>query len=103
MKTKTLEVATCSDWDLVLATNWAALKSDLSPEVEKEVLEATWRKQDGYGKPGFRPPQGWDWSGIRDSSSQAKGNMAKAIRKVLGKHRITAITVIYEDYVRFGD
>ena len=48
MKTKTLDIANCSDWDLVLATNWAALKSDLSPEVEKEVLEATWRKQDGY-------------------------------------------------------
>ncbi len=101
MKTKTLDITTCSDWDWVLATNWAALKSDLSPEVEKEVLEATWRKQDGYGKVGFRPPQGWDWSGIRDSTDRAKGEMAKAIREVLGKRRITTITVTYEDAVRF--
>ena len=101
MKTRTLDITNCSDWDLVLAANWAALKSDLSPEVEQEVLAATWRKQDGYGKVGFRPPQGWDWSGIRDSTDHAKGEMAKAIRKVLGKHRITTITVTYEDAVRF--
>ncbi len=101
MKTKTLDVATCPDWQLVLATNWTALTNDLGPEVEREVLVATWRKQDGYGKVGFTPPQGWDWSAIRDSTPKAKANMAKAIRKVLGKHRITTITVTYDDNVRF--
>jgi hypothetical protein len=27
-----------------------------------------WSAQDGYGTPGFVPGQGYDWSGIRDSS-----------------------------------
>jgi hypothetical protein len=26
-----------------------------------------WEMQDGYGAPGYTPPQGYDWSGIRDS------------------------------------
>jgi hypothetical protein len=30
-----------------------------------------WRIQDGYGEPGLTPPQGIDWSGIRDSSHAA--------------------------------
>ena len=97
MKTKTLDVATCPDWELVLATNWTGLQSDLKPEVEEEVLRAAWEKQDGYGVPGLNPPQGWDWSGIRDSTSQAKRNMAKAIRRVLKKHGITSFTVSWDE------
>jgi len=30
-----------------------------------------WDVQDGYGVAGCTPPQGWDWSGIRDSSEEA--------------------------------
>ncbi|MGO8750607.1 MAG: hypothetical protein ACLQNE_32055 [Thermoguttaceae bacterium] len=97
MKTKTIEVATCPDWDLVLATNWTALQHDLKPEVEEEVLVAVWEKQDGYGVPGFNPPQGWDFSGIRDSTPRAKRNMAKAVRRVLKKHGIASVTVSWDE------
>jgi hypothetical protein len=39
--------------------------------VEGRFLSETWALQDGYGEPGCMPPQGWDWSGIRDSSPAA--------------------------------
>jgi hypothetical protein len=29
-----------------------------------------WKIQDGYGAPGFKPAQGFDWSGIRDSEEE---------------------------------
>lgn len=34
-----------------------------------------WGLQDGFGEAGFVPPQGWDWSGIRDSSPGAVAMM----------------------------
>ena len=34
-----------------------------------------WALQDGYGSPGYTPPQGQDWSGIRDSSEDAMAKM----------------------------
>jgi len=43
------------------------------------IHHATWALQDGYGKPGFTPPQGWDWSGIRDSTDSAIRKMAAVI------------------------
>lgn len=33
--------------------------------------DAIWDLSDGYGEPGFIPEQGYDWSGIRDSSIEA--------------------------------
>ena len=97
MRTKSLDVAACPDWDLVLATNWTALQNDLQPEIEEEVLRATWEKQDGYGEPGRTPVQGWDWSGIRDSTPRARRKMAQAIRCVLKKHGIGTVTVSWDE------
>lgn len=37
-----------------------------------------WALQDGYGEPGYTPEQGWDWSGIRDSSTEAIEAMFEA-------------------------
>ena len=34
-----------------------------------------WQRQDGYGIPGHVPSQGYDWSGIRDSSDVAWAEM----------------------------
>lgn len=42
-----------------------------------------WRLQDGYGEPGFIPCQGWDWSGIRDSSPEAIQAMYQAAREYM--------------------
>ena len=38
-----------------------------------------WSIQDGYGTPGYLPDQGYDWSGIRDSSPDAIRRMHAAI------------------------
>ena len=81
-----IDVAACPDWDLVLATNWTGLQHDLKPEVEEEVLRATWEKQDGYGVPGLTPPQGWDWSAIRDSTPGAKRKMAAIAASEEARH-----------------
>ena len=37
----------------------------------RAATEAIWSRQDGYGEAGYTPPQGFDWSGIRDSSPRA--------------------------------
>lgn len=35
--------------------------------------------QDGYGTPGYVPPQGPDWSGVRDSTPSAIRRMHRAV------------------------
>ncbi len=42
-----------------------------SLDTPEEITDAIWATQDGYGIPGYTPPQGEDWSGIRDSSESA--------------------------------
>jgi hypothetical protein len=44
-----------------------------------EFIHETWALQDGYGVSGFIPDQGWDWSGIRDSSPAAIKRMYEVI------------------------
>ena len=44
-----------------------------------KLAEIAWGLQDGYGAPGFTPTQGWDWSGIRDSSPAAVRRIAIAV------------------------
>lgn len=56
--------------------------------VENEILNKTWALQDGYGEPGFEPPQGWDWSGIRDSSDDAKVKIVAEVKRILRKWNI---------------
>ncbi len=41
-----------------------------------------WSLQDGYGEAGYTPPQGFDWSGIRDSSPEATTAMFEALTAV---------------------
>ena len=51
----------------------------LDPAVRKAVDADVWKLQDGYGAPGYTPAQGWDWSGIRDSSREAKVAIIAAV------------------------
>jgi hypothetical protein len=51
----------------------------LDEDLRNKILGLTWCIQDGYGTPGHTPPQGWDWSGIRDSSDSAMRRMAAVI------------------------
>jgi hypothetical protein len=39
-----------------------------APGARAAVLHNIWNQNDGYGPTGHTPPQGQDWSGIRDSS-----------------------------------
>ena len=94
---KTLDVKTCDDWELVLAANSPSSVTDLPENVLTEVLLETWKHQDGYGRPGRTPPQGWDFSGIRDSTPRAQCRMAEAVRRVLDKHGITTVTLTGQD------
>jgi hypothetical protein len=42
-----------------------------NPATPEALLEVIYALQDGYGEAGFIPTQGYDWSGIRDSSGEA--------------------------------
>ena len=42
-----------------------------------------WKLQDGYGSRGYVPVQGYDWSGIRDSSYAAKLAMFQKFEHLL--------------------
>ena len=44
-----------------------------------EAAEVIWSMQDGYGEPGLMPVQGYDWSGIRDSSLETIDAIYEAI------------------------
>jgi hypothetical protein len=50
---------------------WIELACAASKHARREI----WASQDGYGEPGYTPEQGWDWSGIRDSSPDAMAVM----------------------------
>lgn len=43
------------------------------------AADVAWDFQDGYGEAGATPAQGWDWSGIRDSSPAAIWAIAEAL------------------------
>lgn len=47
--------------------------------VEGKFLDETWALQDGYGIQGMSPVQGWDWSGIRDSTPSAIEQMYEVV------------------------
>lgn len=46
---------------------------------DPEVQDVIWSMQDGYGEPGFTPGQGYDFSGIRDSSQETVEAMLLAV------------------------
>ena len=80
------------DWALIV--KWQASgRGQSEARVKKigfarhqELDNAVWAENDAYGLPlGRVPAQGWDWSGIRDSSAAAKRKMAAVIRKLLKK------------------
>ena len=51
-----------------------------SLDTPADITDAIWATQDGYGIPGYTPPQGEDWSGIRDSSESAVRAMYEIVR-----------------------
>lgn len=52
------------------------------PDATEAILLAIYAQSDGYGEVGYVPDQGYDWSGIRDSSPAAVERMWAAARGV---------------------
>lgn len=44
-----------------------------------EAMLAIWALSDGYGEQGYIPEQGYDWSGIRDSTAEAVDAMYELV------------------------
>jgi hypothetical protein len=51
---------------------------------DRVLLNRIWSLSDGYGEPGSVPAQGWDWSGIRDSTPAAVERMAAVLMNAAG-------------------
>jgi len=101
MKTKnqkTEKIAEMDDWQLICAVCCPSFKADLPTNIENGVYDAVWAEQDGYGEKGYTPPQGYDWSGIRDSSEAATPRMAKAARDYLASKGRTELTYAQVDF-----
>lgn len=79
------------DWRLVVATVRGSVVSQLPPPVQDAVTTETWALNDAYGEVGTVPIQGWDWSGIRDSSREAIAAMASAVRSTLKLHGLEVV------------
>jgi hypothetical protein len=94
-----VQIDLCEDYLLIVYTNHFYYELPQVPiQVIKEIRQLTWNLQDGYGTPGHNPPQGWDWSGIRDSSPQAHQQIAQSIRTILHRWGFNQITVIQEQH-----
>lgn len=48
--------------------------------ADKAARALIYALADGYGEPGTIPPQGYDWSGVRDSTPAARRRMAAALK-----------------------
>lgn len=88
---KAVRVDQLPDWELVATVSRCEV--DLPEALREELDAALWSLTDAYGEEGYLPPQGWDWSGIRDSSDEAKGRMARYLRQRLAGAGITQFTV----------
>ena len=54
------------------SATWSLLVISTAQDVGgAQAVGRIWELQDGYGEQGWTPEQGWDWSGIRDSSPEA--------------------------------
>jgi hypothetical protein len=88
MTIRRLDVVNCRSWDLILALCYYRNYPNLTKDQHNEVYKAVYAKNDAYGPEGFVPPQGYDWSGIRDSSDSAKTKMCQVGREYLLNHGV---------------
>ena len=63
---------------------------DLAITRSVEAYERIWARQDAYGEPGYTPPQGYDWSGIRDSSDEAVEAMVAIAQEYVSRAEFLA-------------
>lgn len=80
----TKDVGAFEDWELVcVCAHHSYQLLNLNDVEAAQLCKAIYGRSDGYGAEGFVPVQGYDWSGIRDSSDAAKKNMADVARDFL--------------------
>jgi hypothetical protein len=71
--------------------HWHHVVHNLTKQQMNDAYRAVWAQSDGYGERGYIPTQGYDWSGIRDSSEESQKDMAAAARAYLAKQGITEL------------
>lgn len=92
---KTIKINPNGSWELVCALNAPSFRTTNVPEnIANAIMYGVWHRQDGYGETGFTPPQGWDWSGIRDSSHHAKNSIASFCAQELLRIGIAEVTYV---------
>jgi len=65
---------------------------------DNSLMLAIWSKSNGYEKKGYVPPQGYDWSGIRDSTPDAIEEMYEVVKNWMSVGRsIMRQDTIYPD------
>jgi len=73
------------DWALIVAVCYHGNEPlNITRGMASQLYRGVYARQDGYGSKGYVPAQGYDWSGIRDSSPEAKAEMANYLREQLG-------------------
>jgi len=91
----TVDLKTLSDWELVCLFCWyGGPLPVISEKIMDEINTCVWQIQDGYGEPGYIPVRGWDWSGIRDSTPEAKKRIACQVRRILHREKISTVMVM---------
>jgi hypothetical protein len=77
-------------WQKFIA-NRTLLHISLAMEKSPKAMNEIWALQDGYGRAGYTPVQGYDWSGIRDSSPEAHKAMYEVAKKWLSHSELDNI------------
>ena len=87
-----VEIKTADPWKLVcIIAHYAYTLTNLTTSFRVKCFRFIWATQDGYGTPGYTPDQGYDWSGIRDSSPEAKKKMCDYVVKQLALTNLVAL------------
>lgn len=93
-KIETIDVTKASDWDLIVAVGLYSRKIVSLNDKQRDFLHrAIYNLNDAYGEVGFVPPQGYDWSGLRDSSEKAQKAMGGFVRNYLLRMKLETIEV----------
>ncbi len=76
-----VEVVKAKDWDLIVDVGHFGHKIlTISAKDRDHLYRRIYDMNDAYGPKGLIPAQGYDWSGLRDSSPEATKEMADFIR-----------------------
>lgn len=69
------------DWALACSAIRGEIFDNISPHNQSRMFRETWALQDGFGPD--VPITQWDWSAIRDSSSEAKSAIVAKVKSLL--------------------